>query len=280
MSTFSGSGEPIIRVSLCEFCGENVQIHLQAAEEGGVVVQHWQGHHSRVLENGFYICAICSTTMSCHNSPNTSIPRVKTCGSIHCCVVLKAGTPGQLRSSNPRVKTPAPLRKGSNVNRCPLKYLPRLSADKAQKHKNIAQRWHKPIRICWLQSFHSETWNTTPNRVAQLAAGGLRENGELARKWRGNRERAWNWRGNGERMTKWRERENGERFPHFLSVLSSSFHYLFLSPFPLYFFHYFAIFSLSLPFSLSLSISFYPQDESRSMRRLQKEKSKLDFVDA
>ena len=177
-------------------------------------------------------------------------------------------TPGQLRSSNPRVKTPAPLRKGSNVNRCPLKYLPRLSADKAQKHKNIAQRWHKPIRICWLQSFHSETWNTTPNRVAQLAAGGLRGNGELARKWRGNRERTRNWR------------ENGERFPHFLSVLSSSFHYLFLSPFPLYLFHYFAIFSLSLPFSLSLSISFYPQDESRAMRRLQKEKSKLDFVDA
>ena len=134
-------------------------------------------------------------------------------------------TPGQLRSSNPRVKTPAPLRKGSNVNRCPLKYLPRLSADKAQKHKNIAQRWHKPIRICWLQSFHSETWNTTPSRVAQLAAGGLRGNGELARKWRGNRERTRNWRGNEERMTKWRERERKWR-----EISSFSLHSLFLSP--------------------------------------------------
>ena len=178
MSTFSGSGEPIIRVSLCEFCGENVQIHLQAAEEGGVVVQHWQGHHSRVLEYGFYVCTICSTTMSWHNSPNTSIPRVKTCGSIHCCVVLKAGTPGQLRSSNPRVKTPAPLRKGSNVNRCPLKYLPRLSADKAQKHKKhctkVAQA--NPDLLATKLPFWNLKYNTKQ--------GGTTCGRRPARKWR------------------------------------------------------------------------------------------------
>ena len=48
-------------------------------------------------------------------------------------------------------------------------------------------------------------------RVAKLAAGSLRENGELARKWRGNRERTRYWRGNGERMRKWRENEEMER---------------------------------------------------------------------
>ena len=47
--------------------------------------------------------------------------------------------------------------------------------------------------------------------MAKLAAGSLRENVELARKWRGNRERTRYWRGNGERMRKWREREKMER---------------------------------------------------------------------
>ena len=60
-------------------------------------------------------------------------------------------------------------------------------------------------------SLSFENITITITRVAQLA-GGLRENGELARKWRGNKrtneklERKWR---ENEKME--RERENGER---------------------------------------------------------------------
>ena len=138
------------------------------------------------------------------------------------------------------------------------------------------------------------------------------------------KERTSNWRGNGERMRKWREREkmerdwgNRKRERKWREIFSFSLHSLFLSPLS----HFLYI---SSPFSLSLSISsisvhfqnwpvlvcadlllkramdkffkdknprgdgrwhmyhsdetrFYPQNESRAMRRLQKEKSKLSF---
>ena len=74
-------------------------------------------------------------------------------------------------------------------------------------------------------------------------------------------EREWE---NGERERKWREieeiereRENGERFPHFPSILSSSLHYLIFSTFPLHFL-------ILSPFSHSLAILFGEEIKERT----------------
>ena len=63
------------------------------------------------------------------------------------------------------------------------------------------------------------------NRVAQIVADWLRENGKRMRKWRGNGERMRN----GEEI--WKEWGNGERFSLYISSYSRYFFSLY--PFPL-----------------------------------------------